>query len=107
MAVREKASESRAADAAVKRGGRYGMDFTSYPGKRKRITREHCVLEGDVLPAMAPTALITFEGFEEALSLRGPWIAASTSLSARRGYSSRRWAGRRSGKTTSARNENE
>ena len=51
------------------------MDFTSSPGRRKPITRQHCRLEDDVLRAQASTGLTSFRQFEEALALPGPWIA--------------------------------
>ena len=53
----------------------YGMDFTSSPGRRKPITRQHCRLEDDVLRAQASAGLTSFRQFEEALALPGPWIA--------------------------------
>ena len=53
----------------------YGIDFTSKPGKGKPITCRHCRLEGDVLRALAPSALTSFADFEAALRQPGPWIA--------------------------------
>ena len=53
----------------------YGIDFTSRPCKPKPITCRHCRLEGDVLRALAPTALSSFTDFEAALDRPGPWIA--------------------------------
>ena len=53
----------------------YGMDFTSNPGRAKPITRQHCRLDGDMLRALAPSTLTTFDQFEEALTFPGPWIA--------------------------------
>ena len=53
----------------------YGIDFTSRPKRRKPITCLACDLEGDRLTAGSLLEWPTFEGFEAALGLPGPWIA--------------------------------
>ena len=53
----------------------HGIDFTSRPRRGKPITSRHCRLEGDVLRALAASALTSFAEFEAALARPGPWIA--------------------------------
>ncbi len=53
----------------------HGIDFTSRPRRGKPITSRHCRLKGDVLRALAASALPSFIDFEAALVCPGPWIA--------------------------------
>jgi hypothetical protein len=53
----------------------YGIDFTSRPSRRKPLTCLECSLEGSGLRADELIQWTTFEAFETALVLPGPWIA--------------------------------
>lgn len=53
----------------------YGIDFTSAPTHRKRITCLECGLDGDLLTAGTLHEWPTFDGFEDMLRHPGPWIA--------------------------------
>ena len=53
-----------------------GIDFTSAPSDRKRITCVHTELQGDVLCVTDSKTWASFSGFEAQLALPGPWIAA-------------------------------
>lgn len=52
-----------------------GIDFTSRPKSRKPITCLTCELHGELLTAGELYEWDSFDGFEDALSEPGPWIA--------------------------------
>lgn len=52
-----------------------GIDFTSAPKPKKRITCMCCTFEGGVLHANEPEEWSDFAGFEAMLNKPGPWIA--------------------------------
>jgi hypothetical protein len=52
----------------------YGLDFTSAPGRRKPLVVLGCALEGDSLRVEDSKTLTDFDGFEDFLQRRGPWV---------------------------------
>ena len=52
----------------------YGLDFTSAPGRRKPLVVLGCTLEGDSLRVEDAKTLTDFDGFEDFLQRRGPWV---------------------------------
>jgi len=52
----------------------YGLDFTSAPGRRKPLVVLGCTLEGDSLRVEDSKTLTDFDGFEDFLQRRGPWV---------------------------------
>jgi hypothetical protein len=52
----------------------YGLDFTSAPGRRKPLVVLGCALEGDSLRVEDSKTLTDFDGFEDFLQRRRPWV---------------------------------